>query len=118
MSHASGAAFNLLTYNLLTYHSRFLWAQYQIKMLWEDCTGEDSTDEAVYETLKKLPKGLNETYKQCLAKVNQDSKRMSLADRILKWICVSPEPFKIIQLQEALAVNPETGELGLVLIHK
>jgi len=50
--------------------------------------------------------------------VNRDKKRKSLADRILKWICVSPEPFKIIQLQEALAVNPDTGELGQGLIHK
>jgi hypothetical protein len=103
---------------LLTYHSRFLWTQYLIKMLWEDCTGVDSTDEVVYETLKKLPKDLNETYERCLANVKRDSKRKSLADRILKWICVSPEPFKIIQLQEALAVNPDTGELGQGLIHK
>ena len=103
---------------LLTYHSRFLWALYQIKMLWEDCTGEDSTDEAVYETLKKLPKDLNETYEQCLAKVNPDSKRMSLARRTLKWICVSSEPFQITELQEALAQNPDTGELGQGLVHK
>ena len=87
-------------------------------MLWEDCTGEDSTDEVVYKTLKMLPKDLNETYEQCLAKVNRNSKRKSLADRILKWICVSLEPFKAIQLQEALAVNPDTGELGQGLIHK
>ena len=87
-------------------------------MLWEDCTGEDSTDEVVYKTLKMLPKDLNETYEQCLAKVNRDSKRRPLADRILKWICVSLEPFKVIQLQEALAVNPDTGELGQDLIHK
>src|SRR5438046_2731992 len=106
------------SFGLLTYHSRFLWAQYLIKMLWEDCTGEDSTDEAVYETLKRLPKDLNETYERCLAKVNRDNKRKSLADRILKWICVSPEPFKIVQLQEALAVNPDTGELGQGLIQK
>ena len=65
-----------------------------------------------------LPKDLNETYQQCLAKVNRNNKRKSLADRILKWICVSLEPFKVIQLQEALAVNPDTGELGQGLIHK
>ena len=87
-------------------------------MLWEDCTGEDSTDEVIYKTLKMLPKDLNETYEQCLVKVNRNSKRKSLADRILKWICVSLEPFKVIQLQEALAVNPESGELGQGLIHK
>jgi roadblock/LC7 domain-containing protein len=98
--------------------SRFLWAKYLIKMIWEDCTGEDSTDESVYKTLKKLPKDLNETYERCLAKVNRDSKRKSLADRVLKWICVSLEPFKLTQLQEALAVNPDTGELGESLIHK
>ena len=84
-------------------------------MLWEDCTGEDSTDEAVYKTLKMLPKDLNETYEQCLVKVNRNSKRRPLADRILKWICVSLEPFKVIQLQEALAVNPDTGEDTLSL---
>jgi hypothetical protein len=103
---------------VLTYDSRFLWVQYLIKMIWEDCTGEESTDKAVYETLKKLPPDLNATYQHCLAKVNQDSKRKSLADRILRWICVSPEPFKIIQLQEALALNSDTGELGEGQINK
>ncbi|RYP19375.1 hypothetical protein DL766_008456 [Monosporascus sp. MC13-8B] len=90
----------------------FLWAKYLIKMLWEDCVGQDATDKAVYETLKKLPKDLNETYERCLEKVNRDSKRRSLADRILKWICVSSVPFNIIQLQEALMVDPNSGESG------
>ena len=80
-------------------------------MIWEDCTGKQSTDKAVYETLKKLPKDLNETYQRCLERVNHDGRRKSLADHILRWICVSPEPFKVIQLQEALALNPDTGEL-------
>lgn len=66
----------------------------------------------MYETLKKLPKDLNETYERCLEKVNRDSKRRSLADRILKWICVSTVPFNIIQLQEALIVDPNSGESG------
>ena len=87
-------------------------------MIWEDCTGKQSTDEAVYETLKRLPKDLNETYQRCLEKVNQDGRRKSLADRILRWICVSPEPFKIIQLQEALALNPDTGKFEQGLIPK
>ena len=87
-------------------------------MIWEDCTGTRSTDEAVYETLKRLPKDLNETYQRCLERVNQDARRKSLADRILRWICVSPEPFKIIQLQEALALNLDTGEIEQGLIPK
>ena len=87
-------------------------------MIWEDCTGEQSTDEAVYETLKRLPKDLNETYQRCLERVNQDDKRKLLADRILRWICVSPEPFKIIQLQEVLALNLDTGKLERGLIPK
>ncbi|KAH8723832.1 hypothetical protein GQ44DRAFT_773708 [Phaeosphaeriaceae sp. PMI808] len=90
----------------------FLWAKYLIKMLWEDCIGQDATDKAVYETLKMLPKDLNETYERCLERVNRDSKRRSLADCILKWICVSMVPFNIIQLQEALIVDPNSGESG------
>ena len=87
-------------------------------MIWEDCTGEQSSDEAIYETLKRLPKDLNETYQRCLERVNPDDKRKLLADRILRWICVSPEPFKIIQLQEALALNLDTGKLERGLIPK
>ena len=87
-------------------------------MIWEDCTGRQSTDEAVYETLKRLPKDLNETYQRCLERANQDGRRKSLADRILRWICVSPEPFKIIQLQEALALSPGTGNFEQGLISK
>ncbi|RYP53671.1 hypothetical protein DL768_001397 [Monosporascus sp. mg162] len=90
----------------------FLWAKYLIKMLWEDCVGQDATDKAVYETLKKLPKDLNETYERCLEKVNRDSKRRSIADRVLKWICVSSVPFNVGQLQEALTVDPNSGESG------
>ena len=80
-------------------------------MLWEDCAGEDAVDEAVYKALKKLPKDLNETYQRCLSRVNKDSKRKSIADRVLKWICVAIEPFQISQLQEALVVKLDTGEL-------
>jgi len=87
-------------------------------MLWEDCAGEEAVDEAVYKTLKKLPKDLNETYQRLLTRVNRDSKRKYLANRILQWICVSPEPFKIGELQEALAVNPDTGESESSRIHK
>lgn len=80
-------------------------------MLWEDCAGEDAVDEAVYEALKKLPKDLDETYKRCLSRVNRDGKRKSVADRVLRWICVAIEPFRISQLQGVLVVNLNTGEL-------
>jgi ankyrin repeat protein len=87
-------------------------------MLWEDCAGEDAVDEAVYEALKKLPKDLNETYQRCLSRVNRDSKRKSIANRVLKWICVAVEPFQISQLQEALVVRLDTGELENSPLHK
>src|SRR5271168_2203716 len=87
-------------------------------MLWEDCAGEASVDEAVYEALKKLPKDLNETYQRCLSRVNRDSKRKPIADRVLRWICVAIEPFQITQLQEALVVKLDTGELEHSPLHK
>ena len=96
----------------------FLWVKYLLKMLWEECTGESSTDQMVYETLQRLPSDLNETYERCLDKVNHDENRKTLANRVLKLLCVSVEPFTITQLQEALSLNHITGEIGRHLIPK
>ncbi|KAF9884480.1 hypothetical protein FE257_001741 [Aspergillus nanangensis] len=96
----------------------FLWVQYQIAMLWEECQGDDASDEAVITILGQLPKQLKDIYHRCLMRVNRNEKRELLSKRVLRLICVSAEPFKISELQEALSVNPDTGELGSSPIQK
>jgi hypothetical protein len=68
-------------------------------------------DDTIYKTLQRLPDDLNETYRRCQLHVNLDNRRQSLANRALRLISIAVEPFKISQLQEALVVDPETGEL-------
>ena len=57
--------------------------------------------------LTNLPKDLDETYARCLARIN--NRHLRLAPYILRWICAAIRPFTVIQLREALAIDPTTG---------
>jgi hypothetical protein len=54
---------------------------------------------------------LNEIYRICQQRASQDEKKQSLANKALKLVCAAVEPFRVSQLQEALVVDPKTGEL-------
>ncbi|KAL2825893.1 nucleoside phosphorylase domain-containing protein [Aspergillus pseudoustus] len=81
----------------------FLWVELQLEMLWEDCY----TDADIRIALENLPKTLSETYDRCISRINR--KQGGVARRVLYWVCVAIKPFDAFQLQEALAMDPETG---------
>lgn len=72
-------------------------------MLWEECY----TDAEIQTAMDNLPKDLSETYNRCLARINQKHNR--LAQKVLYWVCVAIKPFEAAQMQEALAMDPESG---------
>ncbi|KAL4782688.1 hypothetical protein BJX76DRAFT_358742 [Aspergillus varians] len=81
----------------------FLWVHLQLDMLWEECY----TDADVRTALENLPKTLSETYDRCIARINK--RQNELARKVLYWVCVAIKPFSASQLQEVLAMDPETG---------
>jgi hypothetical protein len=97
-----------------THHrSRFLWARLQIDVLWETCT----TDDEINFALSNLPKGLNETYGRCLERVANKDQQYSL--RVLRYVYEAKTPLTTDPLGEALATDPDTGELqhGRIPVH-
>ncbi|KAH0267120.1 phospholipase, patatin family protein, partial [Aureobasidium melanogenum] len=83
----------------------FLWARLQIDVLWDTCT----TDAQIDLALANLPKDLNETYERCLLRVQAEQRPYSL--RVLRYVYDAKTPLTIYELAEALATDPETGEL-------
>ncbi|KAH0097546.1 phospholipase, patatin family protein, partial [Aureobasidium melanogenum] len=83
----------------------FLWARLQIDVLWDTCT----TDAQIDLALSNLPKDLDETYKRCLQRVQEKQQQYSL--RVLRYVYEAKSPLTLDALSEALATDPETGEL-------
>ena len=54
-----------------------------------------------------MPKDLDETYARCVARMN--SQHLRFAPKVLRWVCAAIKPFTVIQLREALAINPSNG---------
>ncbi|KAF8466998.1 hypothetical protein BDZ91DRAFT_154708 [Kalaharituber pfeilii] len=87
----------------------FLWVRYQIGNLCEQETEHD-----LYEALKNLPSGIEETYTLLLSKINSQSpSRRRLAERVLKWMLCSTRPLTPRELVEAVAIDPTTDQVGL-----
>lgn len=57
-----------------------------------------------------MPKDLDETYERCLQRVQEKQQQYSL--RVLRYVYEAKSPLTIDALSEALAIDPETGELG------
>lgn len=71
-----------------------------------------SSSRAVRQTLKTLPKDLDNTYGEVLCRIeNQSDDDKQLAHHILQWISFAVRPLELTELQEALAVELETQEL-------
>ncbi|KAF7951389.1 hypothetical protein EAE96_006702 [Botrytis aclada] len=71
-----------------------------------------SSSKAVRQTLKTLPKDLDNTYGAVLCRIeNQSDDDKQLAHQILQWISFAVRPLELTELQAALAVEPEEQEL-------
>jgi hypothetical protein len=74
-------------------------------VLWDTCT----TDDQINLALTRLPKDLDETYERCLERVEGKQQLYSL--RVLRYVYEAKSPLTIDALGEALATDPDTGEL-------
>lgn len=77
---------------------RFRWAACQL-----DALGQCRTIRDVKESLRTLPRGLNETYGRLLASIAPSDVR--LVQKILTWLAFSSIPLTLHQLWEALAIE-------------
>jgi ankyrin repeat protein len=75
--------------------------QLQLDNIWLCKTKDD-----VQATLRDLPTDLNTLYARCFKKITPDTGLKSL-----RWIYSAPRPFKIAELCEFLAIDPQTGLL-------
>lgn len=93
---------------------RFIWVQHQIRSICEEATEAD-----VRAALTKLPKGLDDSYKVVLRKIDgQSCTTAAHARSILMWILYARRPLTSEELLEALTVQPRRAEFkqgGLTL---
>ena len=78
-----------------------------------DAISECSTAGEVETALKNLPEGLNETYTRILLKiVGQKDAIATRAEKILTWLVGSFRPLRLVELEEALMIEPGSEKLN------
>ncbi|RAH73770.1 uncharacterized protein BO66DRAFT_408681 [Aspergillus aculeatinus CBS 121060] len=75
----------------------FLWVYLVLEILWSTCF----TDAEVRSALRRLPKGLKETYRLCTQRIASDPR----AAKVLKWVSFATRPLHIDELKEAVAFD-------------
>ena len=83
---------------------RFLWVRLQIE---EICS--QRTDDAILETLDRLPKGLPNTFNRILRKMqsSQIDTDIRLCQSLFQIVSGARRPLKLVELQEAVSIDPE-----------
>ena len=78
-----------------------------------DTISECSTADEVRTALKNLPKGLNEIYERILLRiVGKGDATVARAERILTWLVGSFRPLQLLELGEALMIEPGSKKLN------
>ena len=78
-----------------------------------DTISECSTADEVRTALKNLPKGLNEIYERILLRiVGKREATAARAEKILTWLVGSSRPLRLLELEEALMIEPGSGKLN------
>ena len=67
---------------------------------------------SVKRALKALPKDLNETYACILLKISEREETAEVAEKILRWLVGSMRPLGLLELEEAIMIEPGTAELN------
>ena len=81
----------------LTFY-RFLWIFFQLRDL-----SETVSESQIRETLQNLPRGMNETYRRILAKIEGNPRHKELAIKIFQWLACARRPLSIEEMREAVA---------------
>lgn len=88
--------------------SRFHWVYCQIVAI-DDCL----TEEAITTTLRSLPRDMNQTYERILKKIlTRGQHAAEMARRILLWLVGATRPLHILELYEAVMIEPEATRLN------
>lgn len=85
------------------------WRRFLLARLHMDSLVSKHTRREVRKALDNLPEGLNSTYAEAVERVqgqNEDDRK--LAERVLAWITYAKRPLSAVELQHALATEPET----------
>ena len=91
----------------MTFRIRFLLAQLHI-----DSLAKKPHRKAIRQALNHLPKGLDDTYNEAMQRIGcQDKEDVDLAYRTLSWISFALRPLTIKEIQHALAVEPDQGNI-------
>ena len=91
----------LLPYtNTVLTRNRFLWVFFQIE---EICA--QTSDDAIREAIRSLPKDLPETYTRALTRII-NARKVGVAVKMFRWVAISKRPLLLTELREAIAVEP------------
>ena len=90
---------------------RFHWVRCQL-----DTISKCTTEKAIELALTILPKDLNETYERILFKIiGEGEETASTAEKILMWLVGAMRPLRLLELEEALMIEPGSAELNTSL---
>ena len=88
--------------------ARFHWVRCQLDTI-DKCQTPDDVEKA----LKTLPKDLNETYERILLKILEAGEQTATAaEKILRWLVGSMRPLGLLELEEAIMIEPGTAGLN------
>lgn len=88
---------------LTSEHLRFIWVTFQL-----DLISRLTTDKAMRDALRQLPRGINNTYIQLLEQVrDRNADHLGIITKTLRCIVCSLVPLTLGQLAEATSVDPE-----------
>ena len=86
---------------------RFHWVRCQL-----DTISKCTTEKAIDSALKTLPKDINETYERILLKIVGEGEEIAnTAEKILMWLVGAMRPLRLLELEEAIMIEP--GDVGL-----
>ena len=90
-----------LAHEDLTGSTRFLLAKLHIESL-----AQKQTRKSLRAALRALPKGLDETYKEAMRRIhNQSEDDVLLAERVIYWLSYALQPLTMLKLQHAIAAQ-------------
>ncbi|KAL2287892.1 hypothetical protein FJTKL_04679 [Diaporthe vaccinii] len=87
----------------------FVWVTFQL-----DLFSRLTTDKAIRDGLRRLPRGLNKTYIQLLEEIrDKDTEHIGMITKALTWIVSSLVPLTLGQLAEAISIDSGDTHLAI-----
>ncbi|KAJ7270955.1 ankyrin repeat-containing domain protein [Mycena rebaudengoi] len=94
--------------------SKCLFFRFLLAKLHLDSLAAKNTVKAVRDALQSLPKDLEETYNEAMDRIEAQNKDdREIARRTLIWVANAKRPLTVLELQEALAVDPDSKMLDV-----